>query len=329
MSISREELQDAARRAFGGLGLETDPEHSWRLIVDMGWLAMTVPERLGGLGLGAEAAALIHSELGRALVPGPVIGQMLAIGAMSAATPVSGLDQLLAAALDGQLFAAALGAGPDPDMAVAVVDADRAGQLLMTGPTMVALVDMTGPGIAVKARPGWDESRRLFDVRAAPDARRLVLAEGDAAARLTAAFSVQRLLALSADSVGGASALLERTIAYLVTRRQFGRPLAMFQTLKHRCADLAVRIEAAEALLRRCSLNAGLDPVAAGALKAHCARLYADTAEEATQLHGGIGLTMEHDCHRFLKRALLNQALGGSAGALEEAAGRRVLAEAG
>ena len=68
MSMTREELQDSARRAFGGLGLEADPDKSWALIAEMGWLMMAVPEDLGGLGLGGEAAGVIHTELGRALV---------------------------------------------------------------------------------------------------------------------------------------------------------------------------------------------------------------------------------------------------------------------
>jgi alkylation response protein AidB-like acyl-CoA dehydrogenase len=111
------------------------------------------------------------------------------------------------------------------------------------------------------------------------------------------------------------------TIDYLKTRRQFDRPLAMFQALKHRVADLKIAHSAAEALLWNRAIGA---PTLAeiGALKAHCTTAYLRIAEETIQLHGGIGLTQEHPCHLFLKRAFLNCALGGDPDYWEEQAGR-------
>ncbi|HEX7874124.1 MAG TPA: acyl-CoA dehydrogenase family protein, partial [Sphingobium sp.] len=106
--------------------------------------------------------------------------------------------------------------------------------------------------------------------------------------------------------------------------------LAMFQALKHRCADLKTIISAAEALLWTHAADGHTapltQPVKAGALKAHAARVYHIVAEEAVQLHGGIGLTEEHQCHLFLKRATLNESLGGSADQWNEAAGRQIAA---
>jgi len=121
---------------------------------------------------------------------------------------------------------------------------------------------------------------------------------------------------LAADAVGGANALLELTVEHLQVRRQFGRPLALFQALKHRCADLKTLIAAAEALLLD-SLGRLGDAIAdaEAELKAETAKYlasstYAKVAEEALQLHGGIGMAAEHQCHLFLKRALLNEQLG-------------------
>jgi alkylation response protein AidB-like acyl-CoA dehydrogenase len=120
--------------------------------------------------------------------------------------------------------------------------------------------------------------------------------------------------------VGGAAALLEITVEYLQTRRQFGRPLAMFQALKHRCADLRAMIEAADALLwhglARAAgpLESDADLREADALARRARRLAGETfsmvAEESLQLHGGIGMTSEHACHLFLKRAMLSEHLG-------------------
>lgn len=116
------------------------------------------------------------------------------------------------------------------------------------------------------------------------------------------------------------------TIDYLETRRQFDRPLALFQALKHRVADMKTALVAAEALFWARGDDPDADAIRMGAMKAHAANVYRLIAEEAVQLHGGIGLTMEHPCHLFLKRATLNAALGGDADHWEEAAGRRMLA---
>ena len=100
----------------------------------------------------------------------------------------------------------------------------------------------------------------------------------------------------------------------------------MFQALKHRCADLKIQIGAAEALMwsRPRDGNASLTDF--GALKAHAADVYRAVVEEAIQLHGGIGLTEEHQCHLFMKRAMLNLQLCGSVDHWREAAGRQALA---
>lgn len=326
MSITRAELEDAARRAFGEDGLLPDADRSWALMAEMGWFAMTVPEHLGGLGLGREAAAVIHAELGRTLVPGPVIAQMMALTALCAADGLPERDDLLARAMGGEVFTASLVPSPSPtSTSIAVPDADRAGHMVVIEEDAVSLVSLERA--AVTPRPTWDASRRLFDVSPDKAARRLVLAEGAAARALGARLQSQLFMAVAADSLGGAAAILEQTIEYLKVRRQFDRPLAMFQALKHRCADLQTRIMAARALLWSCAAEAGEDAIRAGALKAHAARLYADVAEEAIQLHGGIGLTEEHHSHLFLKRAMLNLSLGGSTDQLEEAAGRQALRE--
>jgi alkylation response protein AidB-like acyl-CoA dehydrogenase len=116
------------------------------------------------------------------------------------------------------------------------------------------------------------------------------------------------------------------TIDYLKLRKQFDRPLALFQALKHRVADCKIRIAAAEALLWARAGQADLSPVEAGALKALATQVYAEVAEEAIQLHGGIGLTQEHPCHHFLKRALLNRTLSGDGDHWNERAARVALA---
>jgi len=157
----------------------------------------------------------------------------------------------------------------------------------------------------------------LADVEVDPG---LVVARSDRAEGIARRLSVLRDFGLASDAVGGAGALLEATVEYLQTRRQFGRPLALFQALKHRCADPKAITEAADALLidgldRVGELARDSDSLARGdlmgrAVKQLACTAYMTVAEEALQLHGGIGMTSEHECHLFLKRAMLNEHLG-------------------
>ena len=315
MSMTRNELQDAAAKAFGGSDLAPDATQSWTLIADMGWLMMAVPEAQGGLGLGREAVGVIHQALGRTLVAGPAIAQMLVIEALSAA---GGQDDLLGRAMAGEVMSASLAEGLS-----AVPDADRASHVLQVEAGRVALLPMAG--LAITARATWDKTRRLFDVDAG-GAAGIVLASGDAATALADRLSSLRSVALAADCIGGADAALRLTIDYLETRRQFDRPLALFQALKHRVADMKAALVAAEALFWARAGDDAADAVTMGAMKAHAATVYRAIAEEAIQLHGGIGLTMEHPCHLFLKRATLNAVLGGDGDHWDAAMGRRMLA---
>lgn len=316
MTISREELRDSARKALGGDGLVPDPRESWTRLVEMGWFALTVPEADGGLGLGTDALAAVHIELGRALVPGAAIAQMVAIDVLCAAPDFDGRAELIAAAIGGERIALSLGQ-PGVTPTDWVADADLAAQLLVVTPDRVSL----GAVATTSPRPTWDESRRLFAVE---PGTAVLLAEGAAARALHDLASIRLLVALAADAVGGAEAVLEMTVDYLKTRRQFDRPLALFQALKHRTADMKIAVAAAEALLwNRCAGE--LTPVQAGALKALATTTYLRIAEEAVQLHGGIGLTAEHACHRFLKRAFLDAALGGDADHWWAESGRAVL----
>ncbi|HEX7822363.1 MAG TPA: acyl-CoA dehydrogenase family protein [Sphingobium sp.] len=332
-NIDRAELQDAARKAFGEGGLGQDPATIWDLIVEMGWLGMTVPEELGGLGLGAEAQGVIHFELGRILAPGPVAAHMMVIEALAR----TGQQALVDRAVAGDLMTASLrfSTVAEKDGALSgtvsvVPDADRASELLVVTNGRVLLLPIGTAGISLTERPLWDKSRRLFDVTldGVSAGAAVELAGSNTADDLTAALKAHLLFAIAADSVGGAEAALEMSVEYLKTRRQFDRPLAMFQALKHRCADMKTILAGAQALLWTHASGGRAAPVSqpakAGALKAHAARVYHAITEEAVQLHGGIGLTEEHQCHLFLKRATLNESLGGGADLWEEQAGRQI-----
>jgi alkylation response protein AidB-like acyl-CoA dehydrogenase len=331
--IERAELHDAAQKAFPADKLKPAREASWPLIAEMGWLLLPLPEDAGGLGLGRDASAAIHFELGKVLSTAPLIPALQAVQALGAASGLADQAGWIERTTAGELITTSLLPGgvtlSDGKLSgtlSAVPDADIAGHVLVLAPGLAALVPVDGTGVGLAENPLWDESRRLFDVTLSDVATNLVIAEGAAADALADRLAGELALALAADSLGGANAALDMSVEYLKTRKQFDRPLAMFQALKHRCADLKVLVAGAEALLWSRAADPDASVTDLGALKALASDVYRMVAEEAIQLHGGIGLTEEHDCHLFMKRAMLNLQLGGSADAWREKAGRQALA---
>jgi alkylation response protein AidB-like acyl-CoA dehydrogenase len=325
------ELRDSVEQALRDAGLAADEGKIWPLVIDLGWLLVAVPEDLDGMGQGLAEACIFYEELGAALAAAPYLSAMLAVEAVCKSHLPNRAD-LLGRLAGGEYVAASLYEASQVTMqtssanlklsgsVAAVPSADKAGHILVAAanPDYVVLVPTGQPGVEIVSRPTWDVTRRLFDVRFA-DAdipHDLILAHGAAAGALARDLAIHRDFALAADSVGGAAALLEITVEYLKTRRQFARPIAMFQALKHRCADLKTLAAAAEALLldnlnkAKHSTDTEAEVLGKQAKSLACS-VYSRVAEEALQLHGGIGVTAEHICHRFLKRALLNAQLGG------------------
>jgi len=305
----------------------------------MGWLMIEVPEEDGGLGLGADATATILYELGRVLAGAPVIPQLLTLRAICAAQDLENRGEWIERLCGGEyvplnVLPSAITMTVDADgtrrltgVLPGVAEADMAGHVLICASDIYTLAPLDAPGITVTERKLWDHSRRLFDVTLdgyAVDPA-LVLAESnEARAPIEQRLYSGMLLAIAADSLGGAAACLDMTVEYLKTRKQFDRPLAMFQALKHRVADLKTQVVAAEALFwSRAADGSAAD---LGAAKALASDVYRMVVEEAIQLHGGIGLTEEHQCHLFMKRAMLNLQLGGNLDALREQTGRAALA---
>lgn len=332
--IERSELHDAASKAFPSDTLKADRDESWKLVTEMGWLMLSLSEDAGGLGLGRDAAAAIHFEYGKALGTAPLIPAMATVQALGAATELADQAGWIERATAGEFITTNLRAGDvtgDGDALSgtlpAVPDADMATHIMLANPGRAALVPLDAPGVTVTERPLWDESRRLFDVTLDSYTidPALVLARGDEAGRLTGQLKGEMIFALAADSLGGANTILNLTVEYLNTRKQFDRPLGMFQALQHRCADLKVLIGAAEALLWSRAVQPGATIVEIGGLKAHAAEVYRWVCEEAIQLHGGIGLTEEFYPHLFMKRANLNVQLGGDADLWHELVGREAL----
>ncbi len=334
--IELSELRDSAQKAFPADQLRPPRDAAWQLAAEMGWLMMPVAEEAGGLGLGRDASAAILFEMGRVLGTAPLIPALLTVQALGAATELADKQGWIERACAGEYIAmnldramVTLGDGDVLDARLpAVPEADMASHTLVFGQGFCALVPLDAPGVTVTERALWDESRRLFDVTVAGHQilPGMFLAKGQEATAIGDQLRAELVLAIAADCLGGATACLDMSVEYLKTRRQFDRPLAMFQALKHRCADLKIELGAAEALLWSRAADGAATIPDIGAAKVLASDIFRKIAEEAIQLHGGIGLTDEHNCHLFMKRAMLNLQLGGDADVWRERAGRQALA---
>jgi hypothetical protein len=165
-------------------------------------------------------------------------------------------------------------------------------------------VDPDTTGVRRTAVTSLDPATRLAVVELAGAAGRRIGGCGDAALARARDLAC---IALSAEQVGAAQRALELTVGYTTTRVQFGRPIGGFQALQHRMADLHVLVESARSLSYQAAAAAAEGApdlgLQAAAAKVYCSEALGRVTAEMIQLHGAIGITWEHDAHRFLKRA--------------------------
>jgi len=317
----------------------------WDTASELGWLALGVPEAQGGLGLGVAETAVVFEELGRSLAVVPYLGATLAARAIALGGSEAQRDRWLPQIAGGERICAVsppmgrVGAsqptlrrdGQDFVLSGAATDLLQGAEadLLVVcardaaGAAVHVVVEPATDGAVLALERTVDQTRHL--ARATFDELRLPADRLLDAAAIGETLAIEAALALACDAVGGAEAIFERTLDYLKTRQQFGKPIGSFQGLKHRCADHKVAMAAsaavvAEAVRLWAEGDPGGRPLAFVA-KAYACEVYAQVAEDAVQLHGGIGFTWEHDAHLFLKRAKLNQALyGGTGSHLDRAA---------
>ena len=315
MSVELNELRDSVRQVVDSLEGFGAPEMFWQQSVELGWLMVGIPEELDGLGMGDAAAAAVHLELGRGLAGSATLTTLLAIDALCN-SDLADKSDWIGALISGEAATATLADSTltaNGGILSAALAAESASYALVwtADKQLLALVDLNQSGITRTERKIWDETRTLSDITF--DGINLneqtVLATGDKAAQQIERLIALRDYALAADSIGAASRLLDLTVEHLNTRIQFRRPLAMFQALKHRCADMKTAIVACEAMLLDSLVSSDPQSKAIGAKQLAC-QTFVDVAEDCLQLHGGIGMADEHPCHLFLKRALLNKELG-------------------
>jgi alkylation response protein AidB-like acyl-CoA dehydrogenase len=265
-------------------------------IAEMGWFGITLPAEAGGSGLSSIEHVLFHREVGRRCGPIDILAQSLAVvTAPKGATR----DALLA----GRLFAAVAVADGEALRILGSADAKLA---VLISSDNARLIDLTGA--AFDPRPSLDPAVSMRMLRP-PESRVVAISNDSAVPRLAR-------LGVSAMLVGVAEAALDLIVAYAKVRHTFGRPIGAYQAVRHPCADMALRAEAARCQLwfAAAAMKEGRQDVDAHIDAAkHLANEAAVTnADVDIQLHGGIGVTDEHDAHLLLKHALLLSRLFGS-----------------
>ena len=305
--LSRNEATFAARKVLDG----SDPlPPFWNQVGELGWLGLHLPEKYGGSGYDLLALAIVAEEFGRQCSPGPLLPTTVASAVIAACgsdelkaevlpdlargTTVAGValgDELTCAhdRVDGERQPVAWGQAADifvlavgADLVVA--DRDAAGLQLVTRES----VDPASPLAEVSCEGLEIRSRRLL-VGARPVAEHILY------------------LLAAAEAAGGAAACVEMATKYALSRSAFGRPIGQYQAVKHHCANMHVRAEAAAAAVwAAAGCDPGLDEGAAAMTSAAVLATsgFVSCATVNIQVHGGVGYTWEHDAQLFLRRAV-------------------------
>lgn len=285
----------------------------WSGFGELGWFSLGLAEEDGGVGYGLAEEVLLAEELGRQVAPGPFVAQIVA-ARLAAAARLDAAAGLAAGTLRAAWGEPAVSGDGSP----AVVGDRTTGDLLVQHADGAAWIVVIWGDEAVLVSsedvenlgdvPPLDPSTPLRRVRA-----NAVIAGASDPSGATARWATTLV---SAQMAGLAEATCAMSVEYAKEREQFGQPIGSFQAVKHRCADMAARAEAAITQTRWAALTvdaSGPD----GAFEVEAARVMATraaltNAEVNVQNHGGIGFTWEHPAHRYVTRARLLELTGGS-----------------
>jgi acyl-CoA dehydrogenase len=325
----------------------------WKEMASLGWLGINVPEEYGGAGLGWLELMVVMEEVGRGLMPEPMLSTVLMgstallLGGTEAQKKshlpaIVGGEELITIAhkeagsryLADHIATRAEKSGSSYLLRgekTNVLDGHVADWIIVSARTSGGTRDSAGitqflvradtPGIKIERISRIDSRNaaavRFDDVRVGADA---VLGQLDHGHTLIARTADRATIGLTAEMLGSMSAALEMTLEYLRTRVQFGVLIGSFQALKHRAATMYIESELARSAVmgahRAIDENRDDTTVArlASVAKARCNDTFNLIAKEGVQMHGGIGMTDEHDIGFFLKRARVAEMLFGDSG---------------
>ncbi|HVM63276.1 MAG TPA: acyl-CoA dehydrogenase family protein [Acidimicrobiales bacterium] len=317
----------------------------WRDAAQLGWTAFLVPEAAGGgsvSGNGLADLLIVAFLFGQHAAPGPLLGTnavAAALGAWGSLEQHAGpLQELLAGDATGA-WAHLSARGPSGAAACPVSAAGDAGSVVLNGavrsvegaadaryllvtadgtggPTQY-LVALDAPGVELAPLRSVDLARR-FSTVTLRDAAGACVGQPGGADECDAHLLDLVAVAATAEVVGAMERAFAMTLEWTANRYSFGRPLASYQEIKHRMADTRTQLEASEAVAARAAFAVGTGapdaPEWASAAMAYVGRCGPEAVQDCIQLHGGIGVTFDHDLHLFLRRAVLDANVFGGPG---------------
>ncbi len=313
-----------------------DPALWKQLGAELGWTSVIIPEEYGGLGLSYVELIALLEVTGEHLLCAPFFSS-ICLGAN--ALLVAGNDAQKKDYLPGiaagetratlayfdQVATTARAEGADfvlNGVKRHVLDGHCADLFIVSaqsgeGMSLFA-VPAGSAGLTRNALPTMDQTRRLAEIRF-DDVRvpaSALLGEESRARPALAKILQRACIALAAEQVGGAQRCLDMAVAYAKEREQFGRAIGSFQAIKHKCADMFVKVEAARsaAYYAGCVAAQGDDELAvtSSLVKSYCSDAFFHCAAESLQIHGGVGFTWEYDVHLYFKRAKSSEIFLGS-----------------
>lgn len=313
----------------------------WQRGAELGWTSLLLPEEHGGASLAGEGLldlVIVAEEMGRLVSPGPLLETNVVASAVASRGSAAQTEAVLPAIVSGEATASwayfepggswhpdavRLRAEPTADGFVLngvkshVAYAAEARHLLVTARTPDGLAQFLlptdHPGLRIVPLQSLDLVRRQAEVRF--DGVRVPASfvlgppgqsEGDVEHQFQLALVLQ-----CAETAGVVDRVFEFTLAFMFDRFSFGRPLASYQALKHRMADLDLWVEASHATATGAARAVQARSADAGRLARAAASYIGDHAtaivQECVQMHGGMGVTWEHDIHLYLRRATVNR----------------------
>ena len=298
----------------------------WQQFGDMGWIGPAIPEEYGGGGMGHLELCVIAEELGRALAPTPFASSVY-LGAealLTAGSEEQKQGYLPDLATGAAIWCLALSEGPQPatekNIAAAVSNgklsgakipvadgdiADRAIVVARDGGTVgLYIVDLNGSGVEREMVATMDPTRSQAKLTFKDAAAEKL---GDDGWPLLERIQDRAAVLIAFEQIGGAQACLEMAKEYAMGRFAFGRPIAGYQAIKHRLADMYIQIELARSNSYygawALSTDAAELPVAAATARVSGNEAYHFAAKENIQIHGGMGFTWEFNCHLYYRRS--------------------------
>jgi alkylation response protein AidB-like acyl-CoA dehydrogenase len=331
LSESQEILKDSARRFFAGECpmeevrrlMETDTaydEKLWAKLAEQGYTGIIFPEEFGGVGLGKVELILLMEEAGRALLPGPFFSTVPLAGAViNAVASPEHKKKYLEPICEGKARStvAFLEAGASwnvVDLKISATGSKLTGEKLFVTDAAVAnfifvaakdgiyAVDAKAAGMTITPMAGMDMTRKIYAIKFKDTPAEKI----GATTNLSKALDIATA-ALVGEMVGGMQRTLDVTVEYAKTRKQFGKPIGMFQAVQHHCADMYLETESSRSAAYYAAWtleeNTPEASVAVSIAKVYASDAGRTVGNRGIQVHGGMGFTWENDVHLFYRRA--------------------------